>query len=195
MYRVLYSSWQCKHQMCTVLGEPSYSFGRTHQFGRTWHTSLHSYTWSPVTNGCVWTLTYVQLFVTPWTVAHQPPLLMGFSRQDFPSHSMGFSMLCGLSFPPSGDLPNLLGLLHWEVDSLPLSHLPHGTDGHSSGEADESLRTNYHFTSDYWYGDIRLCQGQIYEAGWKKKKQRERKGTNGQKGVQVGGFDVWAPSA
>ena len=29
----------------------------------------------------------------------------------------------------------------------------------------------------------------------KRKKERERKGTNGQKGVQVGGFDVWAPSA
>ena len=73
-------------------------------------------------------------------------------------------ILCGLSFPPSGDLPDLLGLLHWHMDSLPLSHLPHGTDGHSSGEADESLRTNYHFTSDYRYGEIGPCQGQIYEA-------------------------------
>ena len=38
----------------------------------------------------------VRLCVTPWTVAHQPPLSMGFSRQEYWS---------GLPFPP-GDLPN-----------------------------------------------------------------------------------------
>ena len=35
-------------------------------------------------------LSHVQLFETPWTVAHQAPLLMGFSRQEYWS---------GLSFP------------------------------------------------------------------------------------------------
>ena len=35
--------------------------------------------------------------VTPWTVAHQAPLSMGFSRQEPWS---------GLSFPSPGDLPN-----------------------------------------------------------------------------------------
>ena len=39
----------------------------------------------------------VQLFVTLWTVAHQPPLSMGFPRQAYWS---------GLPFPPPGDLPN-----------------------------------------------------------------------------------------
>ena len=39
----------------------------------------------------------VQLFVTLWTVAHQAPLSMGFSRQEYWS---------GLPFSPSGDLPN-----------------------------------------------------------------------------------------
>ena len=39
----------------------------------------------------------VQLFVTPWTVAHQTPLSMGFSGQE------GWS---GLPCPPPGDLPN-----------------------------------------------------------------------------------------
>ena len=39
----------------------------------------------------------VQLFVTPWTVAHQAPLSMGFSRQEYWS---------GLPFPSPGDLPN-----------------------------------------------------------------------------------------
>ena len=39
----------------------------------------------------------VPLFVTPWTVAHQVPLSMGFSRQEYWS---------GLPCPPPGDLPN-----------------------------------------------------------------------------------------
>ena len=38
----------------------------------------------------------VQLFVTPWPVACQAPLSMGFSRQEY---------WCGLPFPPLGDLP------------------------------------------------------------------------------------------
>ena len=39
----------------------------------------------------------VQPFVTPWTVAYQAPLSMGFSRQEYWS---------GLPFPSPGDLPN-----------------------------------------------------------------------------------------
>ena len=42
-------------------------------------------------------LSHVQLFVTPWTVAHQALPSMGFSRQEYWS---------GLPFPSSGDLPN-----------------------------------------------------------------------------------------
>ena len=39
----------------------------------------------------------VRLFVTPWTVARQAPLSMGFSGQEYWS---------GLPFPSPGDLPN-----------------------------------------------------------------------------------------
>ena len=39
----------------------------------------------------------VRLFDTPWTVAHQAPLSMGFSRQEYWS---------GLPFPSPGDLPD-----------------------------------------------------------------------------------------
>ena len=39
----------------------------------------------------------VRLFVTPWTVAHQAPLSMGFSWQEYWS---------GLPFPSAGDLPD-----------------------------------------------------------------------------------------
>ena len=42
-------------------------------------------------------LSRVRLFATPWTVAHQAPLSMGFSRQEYWS---------GLPFPSPGDLPN-----------------------------------------------------------------------------------------
>ena len=39
-----------------------------------------------------------QLFATPWTVARQAPLPMGFPRQEYWS---------GLPFPSPGDPPNL----------------------------------------------------------------------------------------
>ena len=42
-------------------------------------------------------LSCVQLFGTPWTVARQAPLSMGFSRQAYWS---------GLPFPSPEDLPN-----------------------------------------------------------------------------------------
>ena len=42
-------------------------------------------------------LNHVRLFATPWTVAHQAPLSMGFSRQEYWS---------GLPFPTPGDLPH-----------------------------------------------------------------------------------------
>ena len=42
-------------------------------------------------------LSRVQLFATPWTVAYQAPLSMEFSRQEYWS---------GLPFPSPGDLPD-----------------------------------------------------------------------------------------
>ena len=32
---------------------------------------------------CVKSLSHVQLFATPWTVAHEAPLSMGFSRKEY----------------------------------------------------------------------------------------------------------------
>ena len=43
----------------------------------------------------VYSLNRVWFFVTPWTVAHQAPLSMGFSRQEYWS---------GLPFPSPGDI-------------------------------------------------------------------------------------------
>ena len=62
-------------------------------------------------------------FYDPQTVAHQTPLSMGFSRQEYRS---------GLPFPTPGIFPNqgpTWVLLHWQADSLPLSHLGRYTMG------------------------------------------------------------------
>ena len=83
---------------------------------------------------CMCVLRHHRPFATPWTVAHQAPLSMGFSRQEYWS---------GLPFPPPGDLPDPgitasacvhmhpLCLLHcrwilscWAVGEAPLSPLP-----------------------------------------------------------------------
>ena len=59
----------------------------------------------------------VWLFVTLWSLAHQAPLSLGFSRQEHWS---------GLPCPPPGDLPDqgisyicISYLLHWQAASLP----------------------------------------------------------------------------
>ena len=53
------------------------------------------------------------LFATPWTVAHQAPRSLGFSRQEYRS---------GLQFPSPGDLPDpgiKPGSPALQVDALP----------------------------------------------------------------------------
>ena len=60
----------------------------------------------------------VQLLATLWTVAHQAPLSMGFSRQEYWS---------GLPCPPPGIFPTkgwnqrLYVSCNWQADSLPLA--------------------------------------------------------------------------
>ena len=68
---------------------------------------------------CAQVFSHVWVFVTPWTLAPQVPLSMEFSSQEYWS---------GLPSPP-GDLsdPEIkplspASLLHWQADSLPLSH-------------------------------------------------------------------------
>ena len=81
---------------------------------------LHLFT----TSWCVhaFLLSSVWPFVIPWTITRHAPLSVGFCRQEYWS---------GLPFPPpwifpiQGSNPCLLHLphrLHWQVDSLPLSH-------------------------------------------------------------------------
>ena len=65
---------------------------------------------------CVQSLIHVWCSETPWTVACQTPLSMGFSRQEYCSILQGLFQTQGLN-------PCLQCLLHWQVDYLPLSHL------------------------------------------------------------------------
>ena len=62
-------------------------------------------------------LSCVRLFESPWIVAYQAPLSMGFPRQKYWSR---------LPFPSPGDLPDL-GIepvsSAWQAYSLPMSHL------------------------------------------------------------------------
>ena len=70
----------------------------------TWIQSLSAMTDKSITKNVrkrIWSkvklLSHVWLSVTPWTVAHQAPPSMGFSRQEYWS---------GLPFPSPGDLPD-----------------------------------------------------------------------------------------
>ena len=79
---------------------------------------------------CVHVVSRVRLFATPWTVAYQAPLSMGFSRQEY---------WTGLPFPSPGDVPDpgikpeSLHLLYWQVNSLPLHHLRSFIHQYSTG--------------------------------------------------------------
>ena len=69
---------------------------------------------------CVYMVSHVWLFATPWTVAHQASLSMNFSRQEYWS---GCHFLLQGIFLTQGSKPHLVCLLHWQVDSLPLLRL------------------------------------------------------------------------
>ena len=79
-----------------------------------WNRALGG-VWEELQLSC---FSHVPLCATPWTVAHQAPLSIGVSRQEYWS---------GLPFPPPEDLPNpgieayLFCLLQWQAGSLPLT--------------------------------------------------------------------------
>ena len=73
-------------------------------------------------------LCQVQLFATLWTIAHQAPLSMGFSRQEY---WVGCHAFLHDIFPTQGSNPCLLCLLHKQVGSLRLA--PPGRP-HTSGQ-------------------------------------------------------------
>ena len=90
----------------------------------------------------VWVLN-VQLFVAPWTVTHQAPLSMEFSRQGYWSR---------LPFPSPWDLPNpgiepaspaLAGGFFTTISAKTKSHQPGAYGKISKGKKEEkNVKTN-----------------------------------------------------
>ena len=76
-------------------------------------------------------------FVTPWTEAHQVPLSMGFSRQEYWS---------GLAFPSPEDLPNS-GIESksptLQADSLPVE--PQGKPKMSAKQGEPNMNQGPHY--------------------------------------------------
>ena len=63
-------------------------------------------------------LSRVCLFATPWTVARQAPLSMGFPRREYWS---GLPVASPRDLPNPGIEPISLYLLHWQAGSSPLA--------------------------------------------------------------------------
>ena len=80
--RLLATPWTAAHQ-----APPSMGFSRQEYWSGLpllspiymyTHTHIYIYIWYVLSH-----FSHVQLFVTPWTVDHQAPLSMGFSRQEY----------------------------------------------------------------------------------------------------------------
>ena len=80
-------NWPTSNHLCSVL--ISYPAKQIYLFPWLFLVTLRS---------CMLYVSHVQLFATPWIVAHQAPLSMGFSRQE--------SHWSGLPFPSLRDLPD-----------------------------------------------------------------------------------------
>ena len=59
-------------------------------------------------------LSHIQLFVSPWTAAHQAPLSMEFSM-DIGGYWNGLPLPTAADFPNPGSNQCLLPLMHWQV--------------------------------------------------------------------------------
>ena len=76
---------------------------------------------------------HVRFFATPWTIARQAPLSVGFSRQEY---------WIGLPFPSLGDPPNPEiepGSPALQADSLPLNHLKERSRGKRAKPSEPKL--------------------------------------------------------
>ena len=91
----------------------------TLKFSSTWLYSYMIHAFS--CTGCVCVPNCVWLLATPWTLACQVPLSLGF----FPARILEWVAISfsGGSFLPRDWTHNLMHFLNWQMDSLPLSHL------------------------------------------------------------------------
>ena len=100
---------------------------------------------------------HVRLFVTPWTIAHQAPPSVGFSKQEYWS---------GLPFPSPGDLPDP-GIKPESPTDSNLDILTPGSVfltstmcGLSYGPFHLSLDSSY---NGKLLGDLRFVGGQLHQ--------------------------------
>ena len=70
---------------------------------------------------CADVLSHVWFFVTPWTLATRLLCPENFSGKNTGVGCLQYFLLQGI-FPTQGLNPHLLYLLHWQVNSLPLSY-------------------------------------------------------------------------
>ena len=97
---------------------------------------------------CVVTLSCVQLFATPWTVAHQAPLSIEFFRQEYWS---------GFLFTTSGDLPDP-GIKPTSLASLALAGgfftvLPGKPSNHLNADLEGSYAHHYTTNAECCFGN------------------------------------------
>ena len=81
-------------------GEAMNFFGNQMKAKESFPRNIHIHTKFSIkvrASHIVCVLSHVRLFVASWTGAHQAPVSIGFSRQEYRS---------GLPFPPPGDLPD-----------------------------------------------------------------------------------------
>ena len=111
--------WSFSFKIVLPMNTPDWFPLGTLEFPPTWLYSytIHafSYPLCVCVPSCVWCL------ATPWTVARQIPLSTGF----FPARILEWVVISssGGSFQPRDWTHDLLHLLNWQMDSLPLSHL------------------------------------------------------------------------
>ena len=83
-------------QICLVKHIYIYIYTHTYVYVHIFETNTHTHTHTHTYIVVVQSLSHVQLFSIPQTVARQAPLSIGLSRQEYWS---------GLPIPPPGDLP------------------------------------------------------------------------------------------
>ena len=110
---------------------------------------------------CVW------LFATPWSVALQAPLPMGFPRQEYWS---------GLPFPPPGDLP------HSEIKPTSLV-----SPALAGGFFITEPPSNYYIICSYDYGLLLLQTERRWDCYFGFKETQQRKNKTEQSGVTAVG--------
>ena len=115
IYKVTAAGKPCRHH------GGKYSIGRRYQKKeiKSPHDSSIS-TWLMSGHACVLSLEVVSNFCDLVDCSPQALLSMGVSRQEYWS---GLPFLLQGTFPTQGSNPSLLSLLHWQEDTLPLSHL------------------------------------------------------------------------